>query len=303
MHAAPASSRTKARRPWPAFPVPAPPTILYRFPTMSSSLRPPARQALLGPDEPPPFEVLNPGGRAPILLVCDHASNRIPKALGKLGLDDAALDLHVARDIGAGDITRVLANRLDAPTVLANYSRLVIDLNRPPDHATSIVAVSDDVAVPGNRDLGRDVREARLAALFWPYHRAVAERLAAVRGRGLPPMVVAIHTFTPRLGGEDRRWHAGILWNRDGRLARELIAGLRATGDIVVGDNEPYSGRTLFHTLDAHAGAAGLPHAAVEVRQDLVMEPDTARAWAERIAAVLRPLIGRADLHRVEHFG
>jgi predicted N-formylglutamate amidohydrolase len=269
---------------------------------MNPSSRPPPLRPLLGPDEPPPFETANAGGRAPILLVCDHASNRIPAALANLGLDEAALELHVACDIGAGDITRDLAALLDAPAILANYSRLVVDLNRPPEHPTSVLETSDDVAVPGNRDLAAGAREERLAALYRPYHRAVGNRLKDMARRGPPPMVLAVHTFTPRLGGEDRRWHAGILYNRDPRLAHALIEGLSASGDIVVGDNEPYSGRTLFHTLDVHAGATGLAHAGVEVRQDLVMELGRARAWAERLAAVLRPLVGRADLHRVERF-
>jgi predicted N-formylglutamate amidohydrolase len=270
---------------------------------MSPSPRSPAPAPLLRPDEPPPFEVLNPDGRAPILLVCDHASNRIPRALGTLGLDEVALGLHVASDIGAEIMTRTMSACLDAPAVLANYSRLVIDLNRPPEHPTSIVETSDDIAVPGNRALDRDAREARLAALFRPYHQAVAERIATVQRRGVPPMVLAVHSFTPRLGGEDRRWQAGILWNRDGRLARALIDGLSTPGDIVVGDNEPYSGRTLFYTLDIHAGAAGLAHAGIEVRQDLVMEPESAHAWGERLADVVEKLIGRVDLHRIEHFG
>ena len=258
---------------------------------------------MLGPDEPPPFEILNPEGRAPILLVCDHASNRIPTALDRLGLDEAALGLHVAYDIGAADITRGMVPLLDAPAVLANYSRLVVDVNRPPEHPTSIMATSDDIAVSGNRDLTPARREERLAALYRPYHRAVGDKLDAMIRRGSPPLVVAVHSFTPRLGGEDRRWHAGVLYNRDPRLARALIEGLSAPGDVVVGDNEPYSGRTLFHTLDVHAGAAGLAHAGIEIRQDLVMDLAGARAWAERLAAVLRPLIGRADLHRVEYFG
>ena len=246
---------------------------------------------------------MNGEGAAPILLVCDHASNRIPKALARLGLDEAALGLHVAADIGAADITRALASRLDAPALLANYSRLVVDLNRPPEHPTSIMATSDDIAVPGNRDLGADARGERLEALYRPYHRAVGDRLRDMARRGPPPIVLGVHSFTPRLGGEDRRWHAGILYNRDPRLAHALIEGLSASGDIVVGDNEPYSGRALFHTLDVHAGAAGFAHAGVEVRQDLVMDAESARAWADRLAAVLRPLIGRADLHRVERFG
>ena len=267
-----------------------------------SSRSPTRRRSLLGPGEPPAFEILNADAPAPILLVCDHASNRIPAALGNLGLDQAALGLHVSFDIGAGDVTRELAVRLNAPAVLANYSRLVVDLNRPPGHPTSIVETSDDIAVPGNRNLSDATRQERIDRLFWPYHHAVGDTLARIWRRGGPPIFFCIHSFTPRMGGEDRRWHAGILWNRDPRLARALIDGLSASGDIIVGDNLPYSGRQLAHTLDVHAGAAGLAHAAVEIRQDLVMHAAGTRAWAERLAVVLRPLIGRADLHQLERF-
>ena len=260
------------------------------------------RRPLLGPHEPPPFEILNADAPAPILLVCDHASNRIPAAFANLGLDEAALGLHVAADIGAGEITRHLAIHLDAPAVLANYSRLVVDLNRQPGHSSSIVATSDDIAVPGNSNLGEAARQERIETLFWPYHRAVGDLQAKMWRRGTPPILLAVHTFTPRLGGEDRRWHAGILWNRDPRLARALIEGLAKPGDLAIGDNQPYSGRDLAYTLDVHAGAAGLAHAAVEIRQDLVMDEAGTRAWAGRLAAVLRPLVGRADLHRVENF-
>jgi predicted N-formylglutamate amidohydrolase len=226
----------------------------------------------------------------------------MPAALENLGLDQAALGLHVAADIGAGEITRELAIRLNAPAVLANYSRLVVDLNRQPGHPSSIVATSDDIAVPGNRTLSEAARQERLETLFWPYHRAVGNLQAKIWRLGAPPILLAVHSFTPRLGGEDRRWHAGVLWNRDPRLARALIEGLSAPGDLVVGDNQPYSGRELAYTLDVHAGAAGLAHAAIEIRQDLVLDSAGTRAWAERLAGALRPLIGRADLHRVERF-
>ncbi len=264
--------------------------------------RPPLGHPLLGPSDPPPAETINPDGPAPILLVCDHASNRIPAALGDLGLDQAALSLHIAHDIGAAEVTRELAVRLDAPAVLANYSRLVIDINRQPGHPASIAAISDDVAVPGNRDLGEAARAARVEALFWPYHRTVGDLLAKIRRRGRPPILFSIHSFTPQLGGEDRRWHAGLLWNRDPRLARLLIEALRRPGDMTIGDNEPYSGRDLAYTLDLHAGAAGLANAAIEIRQDQVMDPAGTRAWGRRLADVLAPLLGRDELHRVEMF-
>lgn len=259
-------------------------------------------RALLGPKDPPPFEVLNPDGPAPILLVCDHASNRIPASLGNLGLDAAARSLHIAYDIGAAEVTRHLSVHLNASAVLANYSRLLIDINRPPGHPASIADVSDDQAIPGNRDLSESARFQRIETLFRPYHRAVENQMTRIWRRGRPPILFSVHSFTPRLGGEDRHWHAGVLWNRDPRLAKRLVEALSRPGDMVIGDNLPYSGHDLAYTLDLHAGAAGLAHAAIEIRQDLVQDEAGTRAWAGRLAGVLAPLIGRDDLHWIQRF-
>ncbi|MBM3565453.1 MAG: N-formylglutamate amidohydrolase [Alphaproteobacteria bacterium] len=259
-------------------------------------------RALLGPNDPPPFETVNPDGPAPILLVCDHASNRFPAELRQLGLDGEALNRHIAHDIGAAEVTRHLSVHLNAPAVLAGYSRLVIDLNRQPGHPSSIVAESDGTPIPGNRAVGEAARAQRVEALFWPYHRALGDLLAKIWRRGRPPILFSVHSFTPRMNGEDRKWHAGVLWNRDPRLPRPLIEGLSRDKALIVGDNLPYSGLDLAYTLDLHAGAAGLAHAAIEIRQDLVETEAGTRAWARRLADVLSPLIGRDELHRVEQF-
>ena len=229
-------------------------------------------------------------GKAPLVLLCDHASRRIPTAFRNLGLDDAAFDLHIAYDIGAADVTRLLATRLDAPAVLAGYSRLLIDLNRQPGDPTSIPPVSDDVHVPGNRGLSREARQRRVEAFFWPYHKAAGDTIARQWTRGTPPAVFAVHSFTPRMGGRDRKWHVGVLSNRDRRMADPLLATLESRGDLVVGDNEPYSGKEVAYTLEVHAEAAGLPHCSVEIR------------WADILVAALDAIVGRAGLHRVERF-
>src|SRR5262249_31017182 len=83
-----------------------------------------AAAGLLAAAEPPPFELVNGEGAAPLLFVCDHAGRAIPRALGRLGLDEATLARHIAWDIGIADLTRALAFRFGAPAVLATYSRL-----------------------------------------------------------------------------------------------------------------------------------------------------------------------------------
>jgi predicted N-formylglutamate amidohydrolase len=254
---------------------------------------------LLQAGDPPPVQVVNPAGAAPTLLLCDHAGRRVPKRLGDLGLTPDAFERHVAWDIGALHVATRLAALLDAPLVHSVYSRLVLDVNRRPDHAASIAEESDGVAVPVNRALSAEARGARLAAIHAPYHAAIEQRLGAIRSRGQIPAIVSIHSFTPVFQGFVRPWQVGLLWNRDDRLARPLIAALAAQG-FAVGDNQPYSGQDGHgYTMPRHAEAAGLPHALFEIRQDLIVDRTEAEKWGDRIAGVLRPLLADPALRRL----
>lgn len=260
--------------------------------------------SLLSPGDPPPFEILHPERRAPLLIICDHASRAIPRALGRLGLEDAVLMRHIGWDIGAAEVTRRLADLLDAPAVLCGYSRLVIDCNRGLGDPTSIPEVSDGVAVPGNAGLTPSARVARVDGIFRPYHAAIAAQLAGFAARGVAPVVFSLHSFTPVMNAFARPWHVGVLWNKDARVPVPLIAGLAAADSRrIVGDNEPYSAREPSgYSIRTHAEPAGLPHAAVEIRQDLIDTPSGTAEWADALAAALRPILARPDLHRVERF-
>lgn len=255
---------------------------------------------LLAPDEPPPVEIFNEGAAGSLLVVCDHAGRLVPRRLRDLGLDQAAFDRHIAWDIGAADVARRLALRLDAPLVLSVYSRLVIDMNRRPNDATAISAESDGTRVPGNLDLPPAAWAARVAALHEPYHAAIAARLARLTQRGLIPVVLSIHSFTPVFKGFERPWHLGVLWNRDARLARPLMERLRGLAGIVVGDNQPYSGQDQHgYTMPRHAEAAGLPHALIEIRQDLIDTHHGADEWSEKLYGVLAALLADPALRRI----
>ena len=257
---------------------------------------------LIGPHDPAPYEVLNADGASSALLICDHASPVIPAAMDVLGLDADALGRHVAFDIGAAEVTRSLSRRLDAPAVLAGYSRLLIDMNRQPGDPDSIVEVSDATPVPGNRGLSEEEEALRGEAFFWPYHRAIAAVMAHLWRRGPAPALFSIHSFTPSLNGEDRQWDIGVLWNRDPRLALPLIHELRQRDHLRVGDNEPYSGREKAYTIDLHAGVAGLPNCAVEIRQDHLETPQGAAHWAEILGDALEGILAMETVHWVEHF-
>jgi predicted N-formylglutamate amidohydrolase len=258
--------------------------------------------ALIGRDDPPPFALINPEATTPLLLVCDHASRSIPRALGSLGLDDAQLARHIAWDIGAAELTRRLADRLGAPAVLAGYSRLVIDVNRQPGDPQSILDVSDGVVIPGNAGLCPHEQEARAEALLWPYHHAVDQAFARLRRSGREPLFFSVHTFTPTLGGEDRYWDLGVLWNRDPRFAVPLIEILREHEGLHVGDNQPYSGKEIAYTLNLHAGAAGLANCAIEVRQDHCESDRGIEQFVDILAGALERVLAMPNVHRVEHY-
>lgn len=253
----------------------------------------------LGPDDPPPHELCFGEGGAPVLITCDHASRRVPRALGTLGLSDEELSRHIGWDIGAAAVSRDLARLLDAPAILASYSRLVIDCNRDPRDTTSIPETSDGVIIPGNRALSSEARVVRQADIFTPYHDAVADWLEARLARGEAPALLSVHSFTPALGGKARPWHVGILWDADPRIPVPLLAALRADPALVVGDNQPYSAREpAGYTVRHHAVARGLPHVAIELRQDLIADDRGAAGWAERLAAALAPILADPALYR-----
>jgi len=242
---------------------------------------------LLAPDEPRPYEVINAEGTAPALLLCDHATNFVPRALGALDLDEAQRARHIAWDIGVADITRVLARRLDAPAVLTHFSRLIVDPNRHFDDPTLIPQIGDGVVVPANRALTPEQRERRIETFYRPYHEAIERMLSIMVDRGPGPAVVSMHSFTPVMKGVERPWQVGILWNDDPRLPYPVMDKLRARG-IQAGDNEPYSGRGGHgYTMQTHADSQGLPNVLIELRQDLIDTHHGAAEWAALIGDVL----------------
>ena len=248
-------------------------------------------------DEPPAYEVVNGEGRGRVILTCDHASARIPRRLGTLGVSAADRKRHVAWDIGAEVVARRLSERLDAPLVLCGYSRLVVDCNRPLDQPEAFVTQSEDVQVPGNRSLGADERAGRANAFYWPYHDAVNRVVGARTGGERPPVLVAVHSFTPVYHGQRRPWHIGVLSRLDRRLAELLLGRFGADSALCVGDNDPY--RVALdddYTIPVHGEIRGLPHALLEIRQDLIAEDRGALDWAERLAGVLADLLGDPDL-------
>ena len=259
--------------------------------------------ALLGADDPAPYETLNHDARNPILLLCDHASRAIPRALDNLGLAPELTERHIGWDIGAARVTRRLAEQLGSPAVLSGYSRLLIDYNRPPGSPESILPVSDGVFVPGNQNLTEEQAQQRLETFFEPYHAAINQTLAQLWRHGPTPALVSIHSFTPRMhDGEPRPWQVGVLWNHDPRLALPMIDWFETELDLCVGNNEPYSGRAVGYTMQTHAESAGLPHVLLEIRQDLIATDHDCDRWADYIAQALDSVLADPSIHCVKHY-
>jgi predicted N-formylglutamate amidohydrolase len=244
------------------------------------------RARLLSPDDPPPYTE-RPGGNEAFLVVCDHASVAIPRALGSLGLDSRALERHIASDIGARWVAQRVAGALGATAIFAGYSRLVIDCNRYPDDPAAMAARSDGVEVAGNHALGEDARRARIEEIFLPYHRAIGSWLAHRRAAGGRPVLLSIHSCTPVLAGVRRPWPIGLSYVPPGALALRVVEALRRAG-IEAGDNQPYAMDTgVDFTSPEHALRRGLACLQVEFRQDLVATPAQAHAWADRFLDAL----------------
>lgn len=240
--------------------------------------------------EPAPYEHVNPGAGGPLLLLCDHAANHIPAEVGggSLGLAPQDMERHIAYDIGARGVTLGLAEMLGAPALLTRFSRLVIDPNRGEDDPTLVMRLYDGTIVPGNRGIAPAEVGRRLEAYHRPYHAAIDAVLDAMTEAGPPPALVAVHSYTRQLRGRaPRPWHIGLLWHHDDRLARPLIAQLRAEPDLCVGENQPYSGQLEGDTLSRHGTRRRLAHVLIELRNDLIATPRDQRLWAERLAPML----------------
>ena len=254
-------------------------------------------QIKLDDDEPAVFDVYQRDAYDLPLLLCDHAGNHIPRMAKRLGLGDDGLQQHIAYDIGAGELTRLLAQTLGWPAIWANYSRLWVDLNRKIDDPTLIRELSDHQIITGNVHLSHDQMEARIQQLYHPYHQAIADfitkSMKIYHQDGPPPMAILVHSFTPniRMKGQSqsRKWHIGLLSDGERRLTNfALDYFARHHRELNIGDNQPYSGNDAYDkTVSSHLKPKGIARLLIEIRQDLI---NTSQGVA-RMANILTPLL------------
>jgi predicted N-formylglutamate amidohydrolase len=243
----------------------------------------PELHRLLTASDPAPVRVLREDGTSDIFLTADHAGRLIPSALGDLGVPEAERQRHIAWDIGIAGVTERLSELLDATAVLQTYSRLVIDCNRDPSWDSAMPAISEYTVIPGNRTLTEADKAPRIVEIFTPYHDRIRSLLDARAHRRT--VLIAMHSFTPSFKGESRAMQIGILYDKDPRLANILLDLLRQEGDLVVGDNAPYAlGEHTDYSVPTHGHRRGLAHVEIEIRQDLIADPERQVAWARRLA-------------------
>ncbi|MBB3915441.1 putative N-formylglutamate amidohydrolase [Rhizobium fabae] len=244
------------------------------------------------------FEILSGKHDKGMVILADHAMNRLPARYERLGLPEQAFTRHIAYDIGIEGLTRQLSERLGVPAVLGGFSRLLIDPNRGEDDPTLIMKISDGAVISGNHPITPQEWDYRIETFHRPYHGAVAETIDKVaNATGRAPLVLSLHSFTPAWKSVPRPWHAAVLWDSDRRAVGPLLDMLRADPDLVVGDNEPYDGALKGDTMYRHCMITGIPHALLEVRQDLISDEAGISAWAERLAPIFAAMNADPALH------
>lgn len=248
----------------------------------------PSGSGLLAADEPAPVKIINAEGASDFVVVCEHAGRMIPRALGALGVDAIDRGRHIAWDVGARALAEALAERLEAILFVQRYSRLVCDCNRDPGAIDYIPVVSESTVIPGNRDVTPQERGARTAAIFTPFHDAVASELVRRARDRRKTVLVTVHSFTPIYKDMARPWHVGVLFNRDGHLSPAIAEHLQREPALCVGINQPYAvSDETDYTIPVHGERRGLPCVEFEIRNDLLATPEAAAQWADRLSAVV----------------
>ena len=221
------------------------------------------------------INTLNEDKESNFLIICDHASNRIPGKYKNLGLNEEILTTHIAYDLGVKEIVTDLSKRLKCPLVMSDFSRLLIDTNRGIDDPTLIMKVSDGKIIEGNKNISFlnncKEKKKRINNYYNVYHNKISEIIDRSLKKNIFPAIISIHSFTPLFGGNKRSTELGILWDSDNRLPDIFFSYFNKNyKDIIIGNNKPYTGRMKNDTLYRHGTKQGLANILIEIRQDLI---------------------------------
>lgn len=231
------------------------------------------------------------------IIICDHASNKIPSKFNNLGLSQDILNTHIAYDIGSKEVAIKLSNILDCPLVMTDYSRLLIDPNRGIDDPTLIMKISDNIKIKGNLKIKNfhesDDKNDRIKNFYDLYHNKISELINSLEKNNKIPSIISIHSFTPFWKNRKRNIDIGVLWDNDDRLPKIFFDYFKKSHkNLIIGDNKPYSGRLKNDTLYRHATIRGISNILIEIRQDLITEKKGQKFFANLIS---KPLLSNMD--------
>ena len=246
------------------------------------------------------INTLNENKQSNFLIICDHASNKIPSEYKNLGLSSDILSTHIAYDIGVEELAINIAEKLECPLVMSNFSRLLIDTNRGIDDPTLIMKVSDGKIIEGNKNISFlnecEEKKKRINNYYNTYHNKISEIIDRSLKKNMFPAIISIHSFTPSFGGNKRSTELGILWDSDNRLPDIFFSYLNKNHkDIIVGNNKPYTGRMKNDTLYRHGTKQGLANILIEIRQDLIIDSAKQKEFSKLIAEPL--LENKSNVH------
>ena len=150
----------------------------------------------------------------PLILTCEHASKRIPAPLRTTETDREWLDTHWGWDIGARTVCREMIRQTRGVGVFARFSRLLADANRAPNHEHLIRCAVEGDVLSFNAGLTIEEVDRRLEKYHAPYHAAIDRVIGARMSQPGDAMLLAVHSFTPKLGDDDRKMDVGVLFDQ-----------------------------------------------------------------------------------------
>lgn len=252
--------------------------------------------SLLLPHDLAAFTTINADKLSCALFTCEHAASRVPERLNNLGIESEHFKRHYGVDIGARAMTERLAAHFKYPAIIANYSRLVIDLNRRADHSSLFPTSGEGAPIVGNISMIESDKATRIDSLYRPYHDWISNWIDSNLAQGIVPAILSVHSFTPVFHGEARPWEVSALWLQDGRIPLPFMDYFRQQG-YMVGDNEPYDGRILRGgTMEMHADGRRLPNLLIEYRNDLLQDPTAFDRLAIHTCAALEKIFSDSSI-------
>lgn len=228
----------------------------------------------------------------PLVLTCEHASNLLPRGLrARTKEERALLATHWAWDIGAWEVARRVARLTGAAAIGGAVSRLVVDLNRQVADPSLVRREAEGVRLSWNACVTPREIERRMLRWHLPYHDAIDREILRLVTRGVRPLLLAVHSFTPEYGRERRDFDMGVLFDRSRPHAVALARALRHAG-FRVRYNEPYSGlKGMMYSIHRHGTHHGLPCLELEINQALLAPRGAAARIAPQVARAIRTML------------